>query len=62
MPQKRAGLAVPTVEAEALLAFSHATSSSRLFAGKVFRAVIQYGTLGSSATGARSFSMSKGSG
>ena len=58
MPQNRAGLPVPTVEAEALLALSHATSSSSVLAGRVLRAVIQYGTLGSSATGTRSVSRS----
>ena len=61
MPQKRARLAVPTVDAEALLCLSHSASSLRLFAGRFLRAVIQYGTLGSGATGVKSASMSKGS-
>ena len=61
MPQKRARLAVPVVAAEALLALSHVTSSFRLPAGRSFRTTIQYGTLGSRATGSRSLSMSNGS-
>jgi hypothetical protein len=60
MPQNRAMLAVPTDVADALsgLALSQSTNSLSEFGGRFLRATIQYGTLGSSATGERSASMS----
>ena len=61
IPQNRAMLAVPVDAADPLLLLSQVASSRKLFAGSVFRIAIQYGTLGSSATGVRSANISNGS-